>query len=98
MKFTDLEYSTRVILKVVLVVLTLAFLWVIRDILVILLLAIVFASAMDPLADYLHKRKIPRGVSVMALYVVVLGIAGLVISSIIPAVVDQFKLLVQNFP
>lgn len=98
MKFVDLEYSTRVILKVVLVILTLAFLWVVRDVLAILLLAIVFASAMDPLADYLSKRRIPRGVSVMALYVVVLGIAGLVISSIIPAVVDQFKLLVQNFP
>lgn len=98
MKFVDLEYSTRVILKVVLVILTLAFLWVVRDVLVIMLLAIVFASAMDPLADYLSKRRIPRGVSVMALYVVVLGIAALVISSIIPAVVDQFKLLVQNFP
>lgn len=98
MKFADLEYSTRVILKVVLVVLVLAFLWAIREVVAIFMLAIVFASAMDPLADYLHKRKIPRGVSVLALYVVVVGVVGLVISSIIPAVVDQFRLLVTNLP
>lgn len=98
MRFNDLEYSTRVILKVVFVVLVLAFLWVIRDIIVLFLLAVVLASAMEPLADYLHIRKIPRGVSVIAVYLVVLGLAALVISSIIPPVVDQFKLLAANLP
>jgi predicted PurR-regulated permease PerM len=98
MRFNDLENSTKIILKVVFVVLALGFLWVIRDIIVLVLLAIVLASAMEPLADYLHARKIPRGVSVIAVYVVFLGLAALVISSIIPPVIDQFKLLASNLP
>ena len=98
MKFNDLEPSTRIILKIVLVVLILAFLWFVREIIVLILLAVVLASAMEPLADYLHARKIPRGVSVFAVYVVFLGLAGLVISSIIPPVIDQFRLLAENFP
>lgn len=98
MKFNDLESSTKIILKVVFVVLALAFLWTVREIIVLFLLAVVFASAMEPLADYLHARKIPRGVSVLAVYVVVLGLAGLVVSSIIPPVVEQFKLLALNLP
>ncbi len=98
MKFRELEYSTQVILKIVLVVLSLAFLWAVRDILTLFLLAVVFASAMDPLADYLHKRKIPRGVSVLALYILVLGIIALVVSTIIPPVIEQFRLLAAHFP
>ncbi len=99
MKFRELENSTQVILKVVFVVLSLAFLWVIREIITLFLLAVVFASAMDPLADYLHqKRKIPRGVSVLALYVIVLGLVGVVVGLIAPEVLNQFKLLAQNFP
>ncbi|MBP9686901.1 MAG: AI-2E family transporter, partial [Candidatus Doudnabacteria bacterium] len=99
MKFRELEYSTQVILKVVLVVLSLGFLWAIREIIALFLLAVVIASAMDPLADYLHqKRKIPRGVSVLALYVLVLGLVGVVVSMVAPAVLSQFKLLAENFP
>lgn len=98
MRFNDLENSTKIILKVVFVLLALAFLWVIRDIIVLFLLAVVLASAMEPLADYLHARKIPRGVSVLAVYIVFLGLAALVISSIIPPVIDQFKLLARNLP
>lgn len=99
MKFRELEYSTQVILKVVLVILSLAFLWAIREIIALFLLAVVIASAMDPLADYLHqKRKVPRGVSVLALYLIVLGLVGVVVGLIAPAVISQFKLLGQNFP
>jgi predicted PurR-regulated permease PerM len=98
MRFSELEYSTRVILKVVIVVLALAFLWTIREIIALLLLAVVFASAMDPLADYLHKRKIPRGVSVLAVYVIVLGLVGLAVAWVAPSIAEQFRLFSSHFP
>lgn len=98
MKFSELQISTQVILKVVLVVLILAFLWAIRDILALFLLAAIFASAIDPLADYLHARRIPRAVSVLSIYVIVLGLAVLVVSSIVPTVVLQTRLLAENLP
>lgn len=98
MKFRELEYSTQVILKVVLVILSLAFLWTIREIITLFLLAVVFASAMDPLADYLNARKIPRAVSVLAVYILVLGLVGVVVWLIVPPVVEQFRLLATNLP
>ena len=98
MKFHDLDKSTQVILKVVFAALILVFLWAIRDILIILLLAIILASAMDPLVEYLKRHKIPRSVSVTAVYILVLGLFAALFSLIIPLVVAQSKILIQNLP
>lgn len=98
MKFSELETSTQVILKVILAGLILVFLWITREIIIILLLAMILASAMEPLVNYLKQHKIPRPVSVTAVYLLVLGLLGLVFYSIIPLVVDQTKILINNFP
>ncbi len=98
MKYSDLENSTKIILKVFGVALALVFLWLIRDIIVILLLSIIFASAMEPLVRYFKLRKVPRAASVLAVYVIVLGVAGAVVSLLIPPVLSQFSLLSENLP
>ncbi len=54
---------------------------------------------MEPLAEYLNqKQRIPRSVSVLAVYVFVLGFVGLVVYLLIPPAFEQFKILSQNFP
>ena len=97
--FIQLEPSTKITLKVVFVVLALAFLWAIRDILLLFLISVILASAMEPMAEYLNKnQRIPRAVSVLAVYLFVFGIVGLVIYLIIPPAWEQFKILSQNLP
>lgn len=94
----SLDHSTKVILRVVAILLALAFLWVIRDIVVVVLLALVLASAMEPMVDYLTKFKIPRFVSVLGAYIIVIGFFGLLITLFSPLVIDQAKVLSQNLP
>ncbi len=94
----NLEYSTKIILKVALVGLALAFLWVIRDIVVILLLAVVLSSAMEPMAEYLSRRRVPRSVSVLGAYVIVIAIIGLIVAVIVPPMINQFQLLAERLP
>jgi predicted PurR-regulated permease PerM len=98
MKYSELETSTQIILKVIFAFIVLAFLWAVKDIVAILLLALILASAMDPLADYLSLKKIPRVVSVLLVYLVVLGSAALVISLIIPPLIEQYQVLKLNLP
>jgi len=98
MRWITLEPSTKVILKIILALLALAFLWVVRDLVITFLLAVVLASAMEPLVGYLHTRKIPRVVSVLAVYVLVLGIAALILTLVVPVVVEQFNLLAASIP
>ncbi len=98
MKFEELENSTQIILKIIFAGLVLSFLWTIREVIIILTLAIILASAMEPLVNYLKQHKIPRPVSVTAVYLLVLGLLTWIFYSIIPLVVEQTKILVSNFP
>src|SRR5579863_3538720 len=98
MKFKDLDNSTQIILKVIFAGLVLAFLWEIRDIILVLILALILASAMDPLVDYFKERKVPRSVSVLAVYILVLGLLALFSYLFIPLVVEQFKIFIANLP
>ncbi len=94
----SLDYSTKVILRVVVILLSLAFLWLIRDIVIVVLLALVLASAMEPMVEYLTKFKIPRFVSVLGAYIIVIGFFGLLVTLLSPLVIDQAKVLSQNLP
>ncbi len=98
MKYGDLDTSTKIILKVVGVVLGLGFLWLIQDIVITLLLGVILASAMDPLVSYFKVRRVPRAVSVLTVYVLVLGLVGLIIYLMIPPLIDQLQILSLNFP
>ncbi len=94
----QLDYSTKVILRVVAVLLALAFLWVVRDIVVVILLSLVIASAMEPMVDYLNRWKIPRSVSVLGAYVIVIAFVGGLIALMAPLVTEQFRVLSDNLP
>jgi predicted PurR-regulated permease PerM len=98
MKYDDFSTSTKVILKVIFAFVAVVFLWLVRDIILLLLLALILASAMEPLVDYLHDKKIPRGLSVFVVYIIVVGLATLVIYLMIPPVIEQFKILQNDFP
>lgn len=96
---TQLEPSTKIIFKVIFVLLALALLWAIRDIALLFLLAVILASALEPMAEYLNQKlRIPRAVSVLAVYIFVLGFAALIIYLLVPPAVEQFKIVSQNLP
>jgi predicted PurR-regulated permease PerM len=94
----QVDYSTKVILRVVAVVLALSFLWVVRDIVAVILLALVLASAMEPMVDYLSRHKIPRSVSVLGAYFIVIALVSGIATLMAPVVVDQFQVLQENLP
>ncbi len=98
MKYNELENSTKIILKVILAGLLLAFLWVIRDVIFILLLSLILASAMEPMVDYFNEKRIPRAVSVLVTYLLFFGLVGLVIFLAIPPVISEFSVLQENLP
>ncbi|HYE22111.1 MAG TPA: AI-2E family transporter [Verrucomicrobiae bacterium] len=86
---TTVEVSTLSILKVIFVLLLAWFLFSIREILLLILISVIISSAMDPLVDYLKKRRIPRGLSVLLVYIVFLSVLGLIIYLLIPPIAQQ---------
>jgi len=78
--------STAVVL---LLVLLLYFLYQINAILVLLFVSFLFAAALDPVVDFLHRRKIPRSLGVLLIYVVIFYVLGVSLSSLIPLMAKQ---------
>jgi len=95
-RHTTVNISSITILKVLATGLLLWFLFAIRDILLLFLISVIISSAIDPLADYLYKKKVPRGFSVLIVYVLFLGIVGMVISLLVPPIIEQFQALSQD--
>jgi predicted PurR-regulated permease PerM len=90
--------STSTLIKVVLVCLVLFALYIIRDIILTLIVAMVLASAMDPLVEWLYRRaKFPRGLSVFLVYVVFICLIASIIYFVVPAIITQFHELAGKF-
>lgn len=94
-----LEWQIRAltIVKVVLVLVGLYLVYVLRDVVVMLFVALILASLIDPAADWFERRKIPRAVGVLAIYVVLFGIIGGAIVLIVPPLLGELRELILNF-
>src|SRR3989338_102662 len=91
-----IEVSTLTILKVLFILLLAWFLFEIRDILLVFLISIIISSAIDPLADFLHKRRVPRALSVLLVYVLFFGFLALVIALLVPPMTQEFKQISES--
>ncbi|MBI3273951.1 MAG: AI-2E family transporter [Candidatus Colwellbacteria bacterium] len=93
-----IDISSSTIFRTILILLAFWFFYLIRDILVILLGAIVVAAAIEPVANRLQRYRLPRVVSVLAVYIAILAILALVVTLILPILVQQTTQLVQALP
>lgn len=83
-----------------LLLLLMAFLYEIRDILIIFFVSLLFAAALDPMVDALERRKIPRSLGVIIIYIAVLLFLGIFVSNLVPVVANEVSELaskVQDF-
>lgn len=90
--------STLTFLKVIVVLLILGFVWIIRDILFLLLIALVLSAAFDPWVDCFQAKKIPRSISILGIFILILGIFSLAIGLMVPVVIEQANELIKNLP
>lgn len=94
----SINISTTTLIKIVLLGLLLVALYAVRDLILILVVSVVLASALDPLVEWLYRKaKFPRGLSVILVYIVFLGFAAMVIYFLVPPMIDQFKQLAGRF-
>ena len=69
-----IEISSGTILQTIFILLLLWFLYLVRDILALVFIAVIIVSAIDPIVDWFQKKKIPRSLTVLVLYVLFLSI------------------------
>ena len=69
-----------------------------RDLILTLLVGLVLASTIDPVAKFFKKYKIPRVVTVSSIFIIMTAIVAVSISFVIPALADDFVRLIAKLP
>ncbi len=95
-KEQKITISLKTILTVLFIVLGLFFLWHVREVIAILLAALLLAALIEPFATWLADRHIPRGLAVLIVYVVLGAITTLFFVLLIPVVIEQVLQLLAN--
>jgi len=98
MEKRQVEVSTGIIFRVVLIVLALWFLYLVREVIVLIFVSVLIVSAIDPAVDWMQRKRIPRSLGVAIVYVLLFAVIGLSVSFLIPPLVEQFKDFSQKIP
>lgn len=93
-----IEISTSTILRTIIIVGALVFLYVIRDVLVILFLALIIVSAINPIVTWLQKKKLPRIFGVLFVYIIGLLILSTIVYIVVPPLAQEVRDLSKNLP
>jgi predicted PurR-regulated permease PerM len=64
----------------------------------LLLLAVLLAVGIRPLVDRLERKRVPRWLSILAIYAVLLGVAGLAFALLVPVVAAETAQLARQLP
>lgn len=79
----------------------LALLWalyLIKDVIILLFIAVIFMSALSPIIQKLVKFKIPKSLAIALTYVIILAVVSTLISFIVTPLAEQTTNLLTNFP
>lgn len=93
-----LDISTATILKFVFIILLFILLYQVRQVILILLFAIIIASAVNPFGNWLDRKKIPRLLGVLILYLSIFSLAVLILTLIIPFISQEVGQLTEDLP
>jgi len=94
----DIHIPTQEILKVIFIILFFIFLYFLKDILFILLFAIIIASAVSPFSNWLDEKKFPRLLGIILLYLCFFIIGMFLLSLAIPFVSVEINELIKDLP
>lgn len=93
-----IELSTKTFLEILGIIALLVLAYFIRDILLLLFIAIILMSAGNPLVDKFEKAKLPRWVGVLFLYLATLVFLVLIFAIIIPPFISQTNEFLLRLP
>lgn len=92
------EISLSSILKVLAVFFGLYVIYLLKDIITILVVVFIISIALEPFVNKLADQGVPKGLSVIVLYLALIICLGLFVYFVIPPVVSQLKEFTLNLP
>ncbi len=92
------DIKASAVLKVIAIIVGVVFLYLLRDVLMILFFAIMIASAVGPFADWMESKRIPRILGVLLLYIIVAILMTVLLAILVPVATFELRQLTQALP
>ncbi|MDO8668926.1 MAG: AI-2E family transporter [Candidatus Buchananbacteria bacterium] len=92
------DISILSLFKLSVLFLIIFFIFFIRDVILIIFVALILASALDPFVDFMQKHKIPRGFGILIIYLFIILVLVGAVYLIIPPISTEVKGLTDDFP
>jgi len=97
-KNLTINISTSTIIKVLLVLIGIGIIYMLRDVILILVVSMVLATALNPWVNALQKRKVPRILATVFIYLAFFGAFVIILVLLIPPIATQISDITKNFP
>lgn len=93
-----IDISTKSVLRFAAVILGIFFIYILKDVFIIFLFALIIASAIIPFANWLDTKGFPRLLGVLGLYLLMFGLVIFVLSLVVPFIADELSQLSTTLP
>jgi len=97
-KSLTINISTQTIFKVLMIIVAIGIVYILRDVFLILVVSLVLASALNPWVNSLQRRKVPRILATVFIYLAFFGSFIIVLVLMIPPIAEQVSDIASNFP
>lgn len=94
----NISFSTGTVLKTLIILALAWLLWVLRDVALIVLTAIVISSAVEPGVRVFLRQGMPRILSVLSVYLLLFGVFFILFYFFFPSVLEDFATFVTSLP
>lgn len=93
-----IEISPKTMLWALFIGILAVLLFMVRDIIGVLIFAIIIASALEPFLQYCENKKIPRLLSLIVIYLLFFVFFAALIYIVLPLILDQIRDFSENYP
>lgn len=93
-----IDISHKTIIFIAVFILTLWAIYLIRDLLLILFVAIILMSALSPLVNFFVQIKLPKSLSIALTYIIIIGILSGTTAFVLQPLVEESSRLVVSLP
>lgn len=92
----DISYKTIVFITVF--ILSLWLIYLIRDLLLILFVAIILMSALSPVVGFFTNFRLPKALGIAIIYIIIIAIVSSLLALIIPPLLEETRRLFSTLP
>lgn len=93
-----IDISHKSVIFIAVLILSLWLIYLIRDLLVILFVAVILMSALSPLVKFFVKLKLPKALGIAVTYIVIIGLLSAAIAVILQPLIEESTRLIVTLP